>query len=279
MKRLFSIVISFFFISSFLVIQCQNNRDKKPDSVLDSSKAAKVQLIIRNAPRLTLEFNVFYDYGIYELSGNYNGDFNAQEFIDGKNFGVRHGIGGMLTAKLPLHKKGNLRANVSLSYNLFSSKFNKSLSSGTEPDYMKYSVFSGIVGVENNFTPNFKIKTFAGIGLIASIISGDGRISSEGTSASISVLPAFRLGLCVNSGMEYMITNTLGVNCGIRFTHANLWLKDSRVSDNPNEIYLNDSRTGSGQQYSGFKQFAWGSFFAGLNYYLGIKEKTYLYTR
>jgi hypothetical protein len=246
---------------------------------LNDTGSEKVKLVIRSAPDFTFEFSTFYDYGVYELSGNYNGDFNPEQFVKGENFGVRHGIGAILTGKIPLHHRGNLRANISLSYNVFSSKYNKSLSAATEYDYMKYSVVSGIFGIENNFTPNFKFKTYAGLGLIASVIYGEGRITYEGTTNNLSIIPAFRLGLCVNSGLEYMVTNKLGINCGIRFTHANLWLKKSKISDNPNEIYLNDSRTYTVQKYAGFKQFAWGSFFLGVNYYLGIIEKTYIYTK
>ena len=279
MKTIFLKILVFIFLFSLSAILSQEKNINTFKSVSDSSKKEKVKLVIRSAPILTLEFNMLYDFGIYELSGNYNGDFNPEQFIDGENFGVRHGIGSMITAKIPMHKRGNIRANVSLTYNIFSSKFNKSLSSGTEPDYMKYNVISGIFGIENNFTPNFKIKTYAGIGLIASVIYGDGRITGEKSTEDIEIIPAFRLGLSVNSGLEYMITNKFGVNCGIRFTHANLWLKESKVSDNPNEIYLNDDRTYTNQPYAGFKQFAWGSFFIGINYYFGIKEKVYIYTK
>lgn len=279
MKTIFSKAIVVVFIFSFIAILSQENNNKKPDSVTDSSKTRKVQLIIRNAPKLTLEFSLFYDYGVYELSGNYNGDFNPEQFVNGENFGVRHGIGGMVTAKIPLHKRGNIRANVSLEYNVFSSKFNKSLSNVSETDFMKYNIYSGILGIENNFTPNFKFKTYAGIGLIASIISGNGRITDEKSSNDLEIIPAFRLGISVNSGVEYMISNKFGMNCGIRFTHANIWLKETKASDDPNEIYLNDSRTSSDLRYGGFKQFAWGSFFIGMNYYIGVKEKTYIYTK
>jgi hypothetical protein len=172
-----------------------------------------------------------------------------------------------------------LRANLSVSYHNFSSRFNKSLNSVTEPDFLKYDVYSGIIGIENNFTPMFKFKPYVGIGIIGSIIEGNGKVTRENEQNNVKVLPAFRLGLSLSSGLEYMFTNKLGFNCGVRFTHANIWLKESKVSENPNETYLNDSRTISEIPFAGFKQFAWGSFFAGMNYYLGIKEKTYIYTK
>jgi hypothetical protein len=220
-----------------------------------------------------------YNYGVYELSGNYNGDFNPEQFVSGENFGVRHGFGGMLTAKVPLHKKGNLRANFSFAHANFSSKFNKTLTSAKEFDFVKYNVFTGIVGVENNFTPQFRFKTFVGLGVTASLIYGKAQITDEGFSQDLKILPAFRLGLSITSGLEYMISKQFGFNGGFRFTHANLWLKKSKESGNPGEINLNDARTQPRIPYSGFKQFAWGSFFAGLNYFFGVKEKEYIFTR
>ncbi|HEY3251959.1 MAG TPA: hypothetical protein VGK25_12680 [Ignavibacteria bacterium] len=239
----------------------------------------QVKLIIRNAPSFTLEGSINYDYGVYELSGNYNGDFNSQEFIEGKNFGVRHGIGGIITAKVPMHKKGHLRGSFSISYNNFSSKYSKALENLSEADFVKYNVFSWILGIENSFTPTYKFKTYVGIGLIGSLINGTARITTEESSNNLTILPAFRLGVTLNSGLEYMLTNKMGLNCGIRFTHANLWLKESKPSDNPEEIYLNDKKVTTNQSYSGFKQFAWGSFFAGINYYFGIAQKEYIYPK
>ena len=278
-KKLYVLTIILF---TAVTIFCQVKNSGIRDSITDTltnNKRDYVKLIIRNAPSLTLELNLLYNYGVYELSGNYNGDFSSEQFIDGENFGVRHGIGGMLTAKIPLHKKGYVRANISLLYVNFSSKFNKTLNNGKENEFAKYNVYSVIAGIENNFTPNFKFKTFAGLGLIGSVIYGDAYIVQEKKGMNINIIPAFRLGLCVTSGLEYMLNNSFGFSCGIRFTHANLWLKDSKVSSNPNEIYLNDARTAGNLPFTGFKQFAWGSFFAGINYFFDIKEKEYYYKK
>jgi len=279
MKAIIIIVFTFFTVYTSSTI-CQDK--SKPDAIhhdsAEKDSALKtVKLTIRNPASLTIEFNIMYDYGVYELSGNYNGDFSTEQFSRGENFGVRHGVGGVLTVKIPLQKSGHLRLNISVSHNNFSSRFNKTLTSGLEQDFMKYNVFSIISGIENNFTPNFIIKTYAGIGLIGSIINGNGRITTDGISNELTILPAFRLGLSINSGFEYMVSNKFGFNCGIRFTHANLWFKNSKESNNPKEIYLNDQRSDDKLPYSGFKQFAWGSFFAGVNYYFGIEPKVYIY--
>lgn len=248
-----------------------------------NSKVRKVKqttMTIKSAPLFTLQFSSNYNYGVYELSGNKNGDFDAEELQKGESFGVRHGIGGVITAKIPLHKQGYLRLNVSIMLNRFSSTFSKLFANNGKVQSANYNVISGCVGIENNFTPNYKIKTFIGGGIIASVISGKVNMyDNEVIMRNLSVVPAFRLGISVYSGLEYMLSKQIGLNCGFRFTHANLWLKQSKVSANPDEIYLNDKLISPKIPYSGFKQFAWGSFFMGLNLYFGIKDKQYIYIK
>lgn len=274
------LVIVFIFTSSFYPIFSQDENIKTPfiDS-LQNVETKKVKLTIRNAADITFEFNAMYNYGVYELSGNDNGDLHTSQFVKGENFGVRHGLGTMITAKFPLHEKGNLRANISLAYNRFSSNYSKPTIDFTGFDFVKFNVYSAIAGIENNFTPNFIIKTYIGIGLTTSIISGKTQITDSSGAQLLSIIPSFRMGISINSGLEYMLSNSLGFNGGFRFTHANLWFKQSKTSNNPDEIYLNDKKVSPRIPYSGFKQFAWGSFFFGLNYYFGIHEKVYFYSK
>lgn len=271
-----SITIGLIFLAFNIALYSQTINKKTPgqDSV-KTITVKKIRMVTRNAPDITFEFSGMYNYGIYELSGNDNGDLNTSEFVNGENFGVRHGLGSMLTVKIPLHKKGNLRADISLAYNRFSSNYNKPMIDITGYDFVKYDVYSVITGIENNFTPNYRIKTFIGIGITASMISGNTQITDSSGVNQLKIKPALRLGVSINSGLEYMLSNSIGMNFGIRFTHANVWFKQSKISENPGEIYLNDKKVSPRLPYSGFKQFAWGSFFLGMNYYFGIHEKEY----
>lgn len=238
-----------------------------------------IKLTIRNAPVLTMQFGVDYDYGVYELSANDNGDLNQEQFITGKNFGVRHGFGANITAKFPLHKAGNLRLTSALMYNRFTSKFNKLFAEQKEQDFVKYDVYSLSFGLEDNFNPGLKLRAFAGIGIVGSIISGKAQITDDRGSNEYSINPAFRIGLNIYSGFEYLLSKNIGLSFGLKFTHANLWLKESKLSDTPGEIELNDQKVSNGQPYSGYRQFAWGSFGVGFNYYLGVNEKEYYYRK
>ncbi len=234
-----------------------------------------VKMMIRTAPKLTIEFSGFYNYGIFELSANDNGDFSQNELIKGENFGVRHGVGGNFVLKIPLHERGNIRLNISGMYSRFSSKFSKLPDVLNEDGYVSYNVYSGGIGIENNFTPNHKIKTLVGASFLASVITGNANLFMDNTYLNITIKPAFRMGLSFFSGVEYLLGNNYGFNFGFKINHANLWLKDSKTSDNANEIYLNDKRLVPRIPYSGWKQFAWGSIYGGVNIYFGIKEKTY----
>jgi len=271
-----------FFILANLHPISQQIKQINSGNITDSSYSLKheyIKLTIRNAPVLTVQFTMDYDYGVFELSANDNGDLNADEFITGKNFGVRHGIGANLTAKYPLHKSGNMRLTSTLMYKRFTSKFNKVLVNDKEQDFVKYDVYSLAFGIEDNFNPGLKIRAFTGIGILGSIISGRARISSIDAASEYSITPAFRMGLNIYSGFEYLLTKNMGLSFGLKFTHANLWLKKSSRSVDPGELNLNDQKVYNDELFSGYRQFAWGSFEIGFNYYLGVKEKEYYYRK
>jgi hypothetical protein len=272
-----TLIYSFFYLA--LLIFISNVRAQ------DSSKSPDInqqyyKVTVRNPPDFTLQFNLQYDYGVFELSSNDNGDFNSTEFIDGNNFGVRHGIGGTATAKIPLQKKGYIRLNISAAYNYFTSKFSKANVgySGTQ-QFVNYNVFTGGVGIENNFTPSLQFKTLVGLSVLASVISGGASLIFDPASTeltNLNIKPAFRLGLAINSGFEYLINNNFGVNFGIQFTHANLWLKKSQLSESNTTININDQRVSPRIPFSGFKQFVYGSFYCGVNLYFGVIKKEYI---
>jgi hypothetical protein len=115
-----------------------------------------------------------------------------------------------------------------------------------------------------------------GAGLVASVISGNAHFGYNKLDMKINIQPVFRLGVMVYSGFEYLLNDHLGLNMGYQFIHANLWLKSSKVSQDENNIYLNDKRVTPRIPYSGWKQFAWGSFYGGVNLYIGIAKKDYV---
>ena len=247
-------------------------------NAVDSTNPKYIKAVIRSVPSITIELNGHYDFGIFELSADDNGDFSSSQFVNGQNFGVRHGFGAYGALKLNLQEEGHFRLCFNTSYNRFSSGVNKLLTGDNEGEYANYNIYSLGVGLENNFTPSYKFKPLVGISILASVIDGDARVYDENLLLyrNLQIIPAFRLGVTVYSGFEYLLNNKYGFNCGIKIVHANLWLKDTKVSDNPNEIYLNDQRTVPRPLYSGFRQFVWGELYLGVNYYFGISQKEYI---
>jgi hypothetical protein len=72
-------------------IQTVTSQETKPKaSISASQKITYYRMIIRTAPKFTLQLSIGYNHGIYELAGNDNGDFNSLQFYNGENFGVRH---------------------------------------------------------------------------------------------------------------------------------------------------------------------------------------------
>lgn len=276
MKKIISFLIV---ISTILFAFTTYSQNTASGAKSEITKKKLLKMIVRSAPGLTLQLSGSYNYGIYELSGNDNGDINGEELLQGENFGVRHGGGLSVTVKIPLHSEGNIRLNISGNYNYFSSELSKLNTGKYQSSFAKYNVFSGIVGIENNFTPNCRFKTLVGVGLVASFISGKLKIADETTNMNIKVMPAFRMGISVTSGFEYLLTDNFGFNCGLKFTHANLWFKSSKQSADPNSVYLDDQRATPRFPFSGFKQFAWGSFYAGINLFFGIEKKEYYFKR
>ncbi len=229
------------------------------------------KLLVRGkAPFLTLQISGYYNMGLMDLAANDNTNFSKTDFVNGRNFGTRYGYGGSITGKLALQKAGYLRLTAAALYNSFQSNF---VISKSPQGKVAYNVFSGAIGLENNFTPDRKFKYYIGFEIISSFISGDAVLATDSTDFNLKIKSSFRLGAAANFGFEYAFSNSFGINMGIKFTHANLLLKDSKESADPNETYLNDDNVNIDIPYAGWKQFFFTSFYSGFNFYFGMKNK------
>jgi hypothetical protein len=232
----------------------------------------KVQrmLIPGKAPVATIQFSAFYDNGLMDLAASDNTNFNESDFINGRNFGTRHGFGISLTGKIALHKEGNIRLNVTAMYNRMQSNF---LISATPQGRVSYNVFSGALGLEDNFSPDRPFKPYMSFDVVPSFITGSAVLSTDSTDFNLTIKNTFRLGLDLNLGFEYAITNNFGFNVGMKLTHVNLFFKESKATTNINETYLNDAQVTPAIPYSGWKQFFFGSIYTGVNFYFGMKNR------
>ncbi len=223
-------------------------------------------------PKVTLQLSFAYNIGHMDLAANENTFFRKDDLVSGANFGTRYGYGALLTGKIALHKEGNVRLNVTAGFNRFLSNF---VISESPEGKVSYNVLSGGLGIENNFNPAKKIKPYIGFEIVTSIISGNANFVTDTTAFEVKIKNSVRFGLTFNLGFEYALNDKAGINLGYRLTHANIIGKKSQVSASLNETFINDDKVTSGEviPYAGWKQFLYSSFYAGFNFYFGMKNK------
>lgn len=244
------------------------------DTAYNSIATTKILNMLKpgKAPKVTLQLSFNYNIGHLDLAANENTTFHKEDFIGGSNFGTRYGYGASLTGKIALHKEGNIRLNVTAGYNRFLSNF---VISESPEGKVSYNVFSGGIGIENSFTPAKKFKPYIGFEIVASMIGGKAFLTTDTTDFDLKIKNSLRFGLTFNMGFEYAFNNKVGVNLGYKITHANIVGKESKISTVLNETYLNDNKVTTGESipYAGWKQFMYSSFYAGINFYFGMKNK------
>jgi len=225
--------------------------------------------LVRTPPVFTLQFTGSFNLGFAELSSNYADVFDAQQFQIGENFGVRYGFGVYATGKYTINEKGNLRLISSTAFSHFSSEL---LSKQSPFGKVKYNLFSFGLGIENSFNPKFRLKPYVSFELDFNMISGSATIIDTVTT-NVKIKNSFRIGYSICAGFEYLINNNWGFTLGARVTNANQILKQSKDDGTAEEIHLRDKRVNPKIFLSGFKNFVFVSFYAGVNLFFGIKEK------
>ncbi len=262
-----------------LAPRCLYSQDETPVKITkkDTSYSSIANSRIINmlkygkAPRATIQLSFNYNIGHMDLAASENTLFRKEEFINGANFGTRYGFGAMLTGKIALHKEGNVRLNVSAGFNRFMSNF---VIAESPEGRVAYNVFTGGLGFENNFTPNRKFKPYVGLDFLANLINGKALLATDSADFELKVKNSLRFGLSFTIGFEYAVNNKVGFNLGYRITHANIIGRESKVSTSLSETYLNDEKvTGDPIPYAGWRQFVYSSFYAGVNFYIGMKNR------
>lgn len=234
---------------------------------------------IQTPPKFTLQISGGLNLGMAELSSNFQNVFDSLEFSQGKNFGVKNGYGLMIIGKIPLHKAGNVRLNISGNYNKFKSDF---LAESSTFGDVSYNVMAFGVGIENSFNPSFRLKPYIAAEVQANMISGTANIKSSTTTdtRTVKITNSFRIGYMIYGGLEYMFSNQAGVNFGVKLTNSNQVLKSTKESSDPNEVPLRDKKDDTGSiEFGGFKNFIFTSFYMGVNIYFGVKDIVYKFKK
>lgn len=274
-----------FIILPFLIGCGSGSYNIEKGEYKDTTKYKSTGLKLKNSykiqtpPKFTLQISGGLNLGMAELSSNFNNVFDSAQFSQGLNFGVKNGYGVMVIGKIPLHKLGNVRLNVSGNFNRFTSSF---LAEKSNFGDVSYNVMSFGVGIENSFNPSFRLKPYIAGEFLANFISGKANIKSvtTGQTREVTIKNSFRIGYMIYGGLEYMFSNQVGVNFGIKLTNSNQVLKSTKTSDNPNEVPLRDKKDDSGTiEFGGFKNFIFTSFYMGMNFYFGVKDIVYKFNK
>ena len=253
----------------------------------------KKVLIIHSSPSFTLQVNGNYNQGMGQLAGTYNADFQSDQFVLGRNFGATKGYGFDVISKIKLDEIGHFRFLTSFFYNRMGSYLFGNKTTIADKGFSKFNVFSFGFGIENNFTPNHKVKVYVGFQPLFSMINGNVTLSAyqynsvgeltylktvngADSTYSVHIKNGFRIGAVLTGGMEYMLNESFGLNIGFNFIDANLLLKSAKDSGDPANINLIDDESSSLTQYAGKKNFVILNLTAGISFYWGNPEKRYI---
>lgn len=269
----FTVLFLFFFLSLSVFSQ-------------DITPKLKKVMLIKTSPEFTLQLNLNYNQAMGQLAGTFNDDFQSDQFIQGRSLGADKGFGLNVTGKYKLDNMGHIRLLFSGQYNrivsyLFTGKKNIS-----DLGSSKFNILSGGIGLEDNFTPNHKVKIYLGAEALFSWINGGAKIWVKDLTNieysytyDMNILSSFRIGGVLHGGAEYMLNSNTAFNLGFNLTHANLLLRNSENSGNIYETPLVDDESSPSFTYSGKKNLTFITISAGVCFYFGVYEKRYVLTK
>ncbi|MGA2669295.1 MAG: hypothetical protein ABSF32_10360 [Ignavibacteria bacterium] len=245
----------------------------KTDTVNITTSRTISIVIVRTVPRFILQLSGGYNFGALELSAH-NGGFSRDDFNLGKSYCARNGYGFNLMGKLSLRQKSDFWLDIFSGFTRFQSDL---VTNNTGEGRVGYNLFGEGAGLEYNFTPAHRIKYYVGAIALLSIINGKatGILDYDSTRYDVKINTAVRLGYSLFIGLEYAFEKNVGFNFGLKWTHANLLLKNTSAPTDKTVRDLNDLNIKPWVLYSGWKQFAYVSVYAGVSYYFGVREKRY----
>lgn len=236
-------------------------------------------MVVMGAPKYVIQINGTYDRSMLELSGTYNSDFHSELVTKGETFGTHYGFGAGVTSKVSLEEHSNFWFTQSLSYHRIQSYFLEDKSTNMDKGKTGYNCFTGGLGMEYNFTPNYSVKIYAGGELTGSLISGYMEIWYPNRGLpyveKYDVSNSFRMGYAFTAGGAYMVSKRVGVNFNLKFNNLNSFFKNTGGSSTDKEFTLRDGSSETGVLFAGHKNFSFYSFGAGVSFYFGISEKRY----
>jgi hypothetical protein len=238
-----------------------------------SSSDSQVKKVRSKPPRFTLSFALGYDYAVSRAYGSVYGfstaydSTNAGNYFNGQNYGMLQGGSFMNIGKLALDRKRRVRATYNVGYSLFYNAAAENSNIKTQ-----WHVFNGGLGLEYNFSPRARFKSYIGFELLYSIMFGSwdtDYVDTSGTKSNIHVKfkPAHRFGMALNSGVELKINKRTGFVIGNRAIWLNIAPKQNKLTSSITDAHINDSKDDSGINVGFTKQIVYLQVLMGINVY------------
>lgn len=240
----------------------------------------KKYMIVKSAPSYILQISGFFDLSALELAGTYNSDFHSSLVTKGETFGTHNGVGASIISKISIAGNSRLWFNQSVSFHRIQSYLLTGIKTNSDKGKANYNSYTGGLGLEYNFSPNYSIKIYGGAELNASLINGSmdiwiPEIGDPYNTESFRILNSFRIGYGLSTGGTYMLSKKIGINFTAKYSCLNVLLKSAEGRDSDREFTLRDGSSKENLIFSGNKNFSFFSVGTGITIYFGIKNKKY----
>ena len=248
-------------------------------------------------PRFIIELGGHFNVPVFQASGH------LQDYFTFKDYGLVQGIGFHLNVKYAANKKANIFPYLTFGFcqlqnnddglafidsNSIQSGYplpgNTVYHSTPGNSLLAMRIFNLGLGVQYYFSTRHHLLPFAGVEVDYNRIWGfyeqqpyapTGNGTKEKTT--FNFVPASRIGMGIDAGLDYRINDNLGFLCGIKFKLANLFGKSSEktnpasvASGDLNKLPLLDaSATDLNSNLSSSRNITYFEFYLGFSIFVG----------
>lgn len=213
-----------------------------------------------------ISFALFGGYSI--PTGDLKGDIYFSGYSN-NSYLVKSGFNLGGAARYNLDRKGSFQLVASLMYNAFSNSADTSLPGYTMSEKYKINILSFNVGGQYNFKPNQQINPYVNFAVTNNFISGSVETSGSVFTTSSNLKSAYRTGLQFGAGIEYAVSDQIGIIGGANYNLANLIGKSNdSLGFDPSTFSLNDAEHTFGGTTIASRSISFIQLYAGISIYL-----------
>jgi hypothetical protein len=230
-----------------------------------------ISVKISAQPNSVITLTGGYAFPAGDLQGQYGDSLsNYRNSADSNTYFMKYGISFGINIKISLIKNTKLKFIGGMHYTLFG--HHKDFVSGDSvvKVYNNINYLSLLTGIEYSFlSKNSKINPFIGLSLMTNFINGSYEEKYYDSTKTVNLKSTIRFGFEANSGVDFVLSNRVGIIAGIKFNYINVLLR-SYEKNTLHEYNLNDKEYTSGTFENKKKNMFSFILYAGFSLYLGI---------